>query len=87
MLSRQALPMLRDCYTRKNRSERGAYVLREVIGPRDLTIMATGSEVQIAKAAAEELFAGPWGSRGCRLHAVLGAVRGAERRLPQRNSW
>ena len=28
------------------------------IGPRDLTIMATGSEVQIAKAAAEELFAG-----------------------------
>jgi transketolase len=58
VLSRQALPMLRDRHTRENRSARGAYVLREVIGPRDLTILATGSEVQIAKAAAEELFAG-----------------------------
>jgi transketolase len=58
VLSRQALPMLRDRRDAKNRSARGAYVLREVLGPRDLTIMATGSEVQIAKAAAEELFAG-----------------------------
>ena len=58
VLSRQALPMLRDRHDAKNRSARGAYVLREVIGPRDLTIIATGSEVQIAKAAAEELFAG-----------------------------
>jgi transketolase len=58
VLSRQGLAMLRDRHTQDNRSARGAYVLREVIGPRDLTIMATGSEVQIAKAAAEELFAG-----------------------------
>jgi transketolase len=58
VLSRQALPMLRDRHTQDNRTARGAYVLREVIGPRDLTIMATGSEVQIAKGAAEELFAG-----------------------------
>jgi transketolase len=58
VLSRQGLPMLRDRHDAKNRSARGAYVLREVLGPRDLTIMATGSEVQIAKAAAEELFAG-----------------------------
>ena len=58
VLSRQALPMLRDRHSQVNRSARGAYVLREVIGPRDLTLLATGSEVQIAKAAAEELFAG-----------------------------
>ena len=58
VLSRQALPMLRERHSPENRSSRGAYVLREVMGPRDLTLLATGSEVQIAKAAAEELFAG-----------------------------
>jgi transketolase len=58
VLSRQALPMLLDRHSQENRSARGAYVLREVVGPRDLTLLATGSEVQIAKAAAEELFAG-----------------------------
>jgi transketolase len=57
VLSRQALPMLRRSETPQNLTARGAYVLREPHGPRDVTLLATGSEVQVAKAAAEELFA------------------------------
>jgi transketolase len=57
VLSRQALPMLRRSDSPLNCSARGAYVLREARGPRDVTLLATGSEVQVAKAAAEELFA------------------------------
>ena len=33
----------------------GAYVLREVVGQRDVTLIATGSEVEIARAAADLL--------------------------------
>ncbi len=55
VLSRQNLPMLRQKYTAENQSARGAYVLREPDGERDVTIMATGSEVEIAVAAAELL--------------------------------
>ncbi|NOV20255.1 transketolase [Ensifer adhaerens] len=55
ILSRQALPMLRNIHTRENQSARGAYVLREAIGARQLTLLATGSELQIAVAAAERL--------------------------------
>ncbi|MBA3041141.1 MAG: transketolase [Alphaproteobacteria bacterium] len=54
-LSRQALPMLRTVPGDENLSARGAYVLREAKGPRDVTILATGSEVEIAVAAAEML--------------------------------
>jgi transketolase len=54
-LSRQALPMLRERHERENLSSRGAYVLRGTEGRRDVTIMATGSEVQIAKAASDAL--------------------------------
>lgn len=54
-LSRQALPMLRERHGAQNLSARGAYVLREAHGPRDVTLMATGSEVQIAKAASDAL--------------------------------
>ncbi|MBW8445916.1 MAG: transketolase [Arenimonas sp.] len=54
-LSRQALPMLRTVPGDENLSARGAYVLREAKGPRDLTLLATGSEVEIAVAAAETL--------------------------------
>jgi transketolase len=57
VLSRQALPMLGGRFPSRNRSARGAYVLRETGGPRDVTFVATGSEVQLAKAAAELLFA------------------------------
>jgi transketolase len=51
-LSRQPLPMLRDAPTDANLSARGAYLLRSPQGPRDVTLIATGSEVEIAVAAA-----------------------------------
>ena len=54
-LSRQNLPMLRETAPLHNLSETGAYVLRETVGPRDLTILATGSEVEIAVAGAVAL--------------------------------
>jgi transketolase len=54
-LSRQGLTALRTDDTGENLSARGAYVLRETEGPRDVTILATGSEVEIAVAAAHEL--------------------------------
>ena len=56
-LSRQGLPMLRERHEAENRSAKGAYVLREPIGGRDVTLIATGSEVEIAKAAADSLLA------------------------------
>ena len=52
-LSRQNLPTLR-ADAAENHSARGAYVLREARGKRAATILATGSEVHIAMAAAEE---------------------------------
>jgi transketolase len=54
-LSRQSLPMLRETPTAENLSARGAYLLRAPEGPRDVTLIATGSEVEIAVAAAELL--------------------------------
>jgi len=56
-LSRQGLPMLRMQHTRENRSARGAYVLLEPGQPRDVTILATGSEVEIARRASDRLLA------------------------------
>lgn len=55
VLSRQNLPMLRLAYTDENRSARGAYLLRDPEGRRDVTLLATGSEVEIAVTAAEKL--------------------------------
>lgn len=57
VLSRQNLPLLRQTLEGENLSARGAYVLREPDGPRDVTFLATGSEVEIAVAAAELLAA------------------------------
>ena len=54
-LSRQGLPTLRTEHTDQNRTGRGAYVLREVDGDRDITLIATGSEVEIACATADLL--------------------------------
>lgn len=56
-LSRQNLPTLRTEHTAENRCARGAYVLREGAGPRDVTLLATGSEVALAVQAAEILAA------------------------------
>jgi transketolase len=54
VLSRQALPAWRTDIS-ENRSARGGYVLAEADGPRQATIIATGSEVPIAMAAREKL--------------------------------
>ena len=54
-LSRQNLATLRDTHTDENLSARGAYVLRESEGPALVTLLATGSEVEIAVAARDIL--------------------------------
>lgn len=54
-LSRQGLPTLRMVHTDQNLVGRGAYVIRESIGERDVTLLATGSEVEIAVVAAQRL--------------------------------
>ncbi|MBG0794017.1 transketolase [Methylocystis sp. H62] len=53
-LSRQNLPTLERPIA-ENLSAKGAYVLREAAGKRDVTLLATGSEVEIALAAADIL--------------------------------
>ncbi|MGB3389165.1 MAG: transketolase [Pseudaminobacter sp.] len=57
VLSRQNLPMLRQAHEDALPSGCGAYVLREPEGARQVTLIATGSEVEIAVAAAERLHA------------------------------
>ncbi len=54
-LSRQGLPTLRTAHTDTNMVAKGAYVLRDTQGPRDVTLIATGSEVEIAMNAADKL--------------------------------
>ena len=54
-LSRQGLPLLRGDAD-ENRTANGAYLLREV-ADRQVTLIATGSEVEIAVAAADALAA------------------------------
>lgn len=53
-LSRQGLPMLRKDVS-ENLTAKGAYVLAEAEGSRDVTLIATGSEVEIAVEAATKL--------------------------------
>jgi len=55
-LTRQELPTLRAEHTDENLCARGAYLLRDP-ARRDVTILATGSEVHIGLAAAEQLAA------------------------------
>jgi transketolase len=55
-LSRQGLPAVRKTVT-GNLSAKGAYVLREAEGARQATLIATGSEVEIAMKAADALAA------------------------------
>ncbi|NVK17744.1 MAG: transketolase [Methylocystaceae bacterium] len=54
-LSRQGLPAVRTEYSEENKCAKGAYVLRDAEGPRKATIIATGSEVEIALAARDTL--------------------------------
>jgi transketolase len=54
-LTRQSLPLLRHESHFENRSARGAYVLADTDGSRQVTLLATGSEVAIAMDAREAL--------------------------------
>jgi transketolase len=54
-LTRQGLPVLRMEPTDENLSARGAYVLIEPKGKRDVTLIGTGSEVSLAVEAAKQL--------------------------------
>jgi transketolase len=54
-LTRQGVPTLREKHRRENLCARGAYLLREPQGKRKATLLATGSEVQIALEAADML--------------------------------
>ncbi len=56
-LSRQALPAFRKVTDNVNRVTHGAYVVVEPDGGRDVTLIATGSEVSIALQAAKLLAA------------------------------
>jgi len=56
VFARQALPHVRRMHTSANLSRRGAYVLVEAEGgPREVTLLATGSEVALALAARDQL--------------------------------
>jgi len=54
-LSRQGLPCLRTNHTDANMTAKGAYILCDTAGARDVTLIATGSEVEIAMNAADAL--------------------------------
>ena len=55
-LTRQSLPTLRkDGHGNGNLVAKGAYVLREAQGERQVTLLATGSEVSLAIEAADKL--------------------------------
>ena len=55
VLSRQGLPALRREHTADNACAKGAYVLAEAQGDREVTLLATGSEVAVALAARDLL--------------------------------
>ncbi|WCM93847.1 transketolase [Acidovorax sp. NCPPB 2350] len=56
VFARQNLPLVRAAHTPENLSARGGYVLREAAcGPRQVTLLATGSEVALALAARDTL--------------------------------
>ncbi|KRA83219.1 transketolase [Altererythrobacter sp. Root672] len=54
-LTRQNLPPVRDDAGAENRSARGAYRLRAATAERKVVLVATGSEVHVAVACAEQL--------------------------------
>lgn len=54
-LSRQGMPTLRTEHTAENLSAKGGYVLAEATSPRRVTLLATGSEVQLAMTARDTL--------------------------------
>jgi transketolase len=56
VFARQSLPLVRTAHTADNLCARGGYVLYEAAcGPRQVTLLATGSEVALAVTAREAL--------------------------------
>jgi transketolase len=55
VLTRQGLPTMRIQNETENLCAKGAYVLREADGARDVTLLATGSEIEIAVNASDML--------------------------------
>ena len=56
VFARQSLPLVRTIHTPANLASRGGYVLHEsACGKRQVTLLATGSEVALAVAAREQL--------------------------------
>ena len=56
VFARQSLPLVRSIHTQTNLASRGGYVLHEsACGVRQVTLLATGSEVAVAVAAREQL--------------------------------
>jgi transketolase len=56
IFARQALPLVRHAHRQENLSRRGAYILHEAqCGVRQVTLLATGSEVLLAVQAREKL--------------------------------
>jgi transketolase len=62
-LSRQGLPTVRIEHKPENLSQKGAYVLREADGKRQVILIATGSEVFLALEARKVLQEGGVGTR------------------------
>ena len=62
-LTRQGLPTLRTDHKSRNQTAFGAYILAEAEGKRQVILIATGSEVEIAMAAREKLQAEGIGTR------------------------
>ena len=54
-LTRQGVPLLRNADSQENLSAKGAYVLIEADGKRDVTLIGTGSELWLAVEAAKAL--------------------------------
>lgn len=62
-LTRQNLPAVRLEKTEENLSARGGYILREAEGDHEVTLFATGSEVEIALEAKDKLEENDIGTR------------------------
>jgi transketolase len=62
-LTRQNLPTVRTAHTDQNLSRKGAYELAPAEGKADVTLLATGSEVEIAMAARKLLHEAGIGAR------------------------
>ena len=54
-LSRQGLPAIRDESSSENLTKKGGYILKNANGKRDVTLIASGSEVEIAIKTSELL--------------------------------